>query len=245
MSFLKSATLVLLTAAAGLLTSCIDGREEVWLEANGSGRAEITYSLPAAAARLHGGDAGIRKLIARFLEDTPEIHSSSSEVLTENGRTRVKVSASFASALDLKEVAEGRSIDRLPTAASYFAGQVKTEIRGRSVEFARTITPSKALPGSAFMPASQFEGRRLEYIMHLPVAVTESNATRVENSGRTLVWDVPLNQALKSPIVTRFKLDIPVPWTLVTAIALPLSLVGGLVFRQIRKSRRNPVAAVG
>jgi hypothetical protein len=245
MNFLKSATLALLAGIACLLTSCIDGREEVWLEADGSGRAEITYSLPAAAARLQGGDSGIRELITGFLKDTPEIQSSSCDVVTEDGRTRVRVSASFASALDLKAVAEGPSIDRLPSAASHLAGQVKTEFRGRTVDFSRTITPAKALPGASFMPASQFEGRRLEYIMHLPAAVRESNATRVENSGRTLVWDVPLAQALKSPIVTRFQLNVPIPWKLVTAIALPLSLTGLLVFRQVRKSRKTPGISIG
>ena len=32
-----------------VLASCIDGKEEFWIEANGGGRAEITYDIPATA----------------------------------------------------------------------------------------------------------------------------------------------------------------------------------------------------
>lgn len=229
----------LLSATAIQLTSCIDSHEEYWLEADGGGRAEVTYTLPAAVARMHGGDSGIREIVTGFLHKTPEITSSGCEVVTRENRTCVTIRAAFDSALDLKDLASGQSIQSLPSAASHLAGQVRAGLSGRTLDFNRTITPSKALPGSAFLPASQFAGHRLVYIMHLPAAATDSNATRVEDSGRTLVWDIPLEQALGSPITTRFKMEIPVPWTLVTTIALPLSLAGGFAWVRLRKSRAN------
>lgn len=237
MTFLGAATRIILLAASGFLTSCIDGREEVWLDSSGGGRAEITYSLPAAAARMHGGVDGIRAMISDFLDQTPEITSSACEVTGDEKRLLVTISASFDSALDLKNIADGPSIHRLPNAASHLAGIVNVDFSGRTVDFSRTIFAGKALPGSAFLPASQFEGRRMVYIMHLPDAATDSNATRTEDAGRTLIWDIPLTDALKAPVITRFRMDIPIPWKLVSSIAIPVSLAGGFFLLRLRKPK--------
>jgi len=239
MNFLKAQTRILLLAVACQLTSCIDSREEFWLEANGKGRAEITYSLPAAAARVQGGESEIREMITGFLKNTPAISASSHEVTTEGDRTRVKVRISFDSALDLMDAASGPAMRHLPSAASHLAGQVDAKFRGRTLDFTRTISPGRALPGSAFLPDSQFEGRRLVTVLHLPAPATESNATRVENGGRTLVWDMPLAIAVRAPITTRFKVEIPIPWAFVSAIALPLPLAAGFVIFRILKSRNR------
>jgi hypothetical protein len=220
--------------AACLLGSCIDSREEVWLEADGSGRAEISCSLPASAARFQGGEAGIRKLIGDFLTNTPTIKSSSHEVTTEDERVKIRVRVAFDSALDLQEISTSESMTKLPSSAADLAGQVDVKVHGRTVDFTRRISAASALPGAAFMPASNFEGRRLVYIMHLPAAADVSNATRTENDGRTLIWDFPLGQALKGPVTTRFTMPIPFPtWLIIAVVAISL-LAGWLVLFFIR-----------
>lgn len=239
MTPLKAITRTLLLIAAGTLTSCIDGREEYWLESDGSGRAEITYTLPAAIAKVHGGESGIRELIDGFLRNTPEISSSSCEVVTEESRLRVRIRTAFNSALDLRNIASGTALKELPSAASQLAGNVRVDLQGRTLDFKRQVSHARALPGSAFLPDSQLDGRRIVYIMHLPAAATDSNATRTEDSGHTLIWDIPLAEAIRAPLITRFKMKIPIPWTLVGTIALPLSLAGGFVFVRVRKSRKQ------
>jgi hypothetical protein len=107
------------------------------------------------------------------------------------------------------------------------------------LDFTRTLSPSKALPGWALLPASPLDGHHLVYIIHLPAAATDSNATRVSDAGRTLVWDMPLAMALKAPFRTHFLMPIPIPWALVTTIAIPLSLACGFGWLQLRKSRRS------
>ncbi len=228
---------------AACFCSCIDSREEYWLEADGSGRAEITYHLPAAAAAVHGGESGLRELVAGFLKETPEIANSACDVIIEGKRVRIKINVAFDSALDLREIGNGAAMKTLPAAATYLAGEVTAGLRGRTLEYARKISTSKALPGAAFLSAAQLDGHRMTYIMHLPAAPIESNATRVENAGRTLVWDIPLSQALKSPVVTRFKMQIPIPWSLVSAIAIPLSGVacGAMLLRRRKLRNRFPL----
>lgn len=220
-----------------LLVSCIDGREEVWLNADGSGRADVCYTLPAAAARFQGGEAGIRRIVGDFLRNTPEITSSNFEVATEDNRLNIHVHGTFKSVRDFKGLTTAPS-GQLPSSAVNLAGEVQVEMHGRTINFSRTVSPGKALTGSAFIPASQFEGRKLAYILHLPEAATESNATRVEDDGRSLVWEFPLAQAIQSPVTTRFKVKIPVPpWLLVTAIAGTLLVVIS-AFLGIQKLRR-------
>lgn len=229
----------LLLSVVVMMSSCIDTHEEYWLEANGSGRAHAVYDLPLAVARMHGGPDGIKNLIDGFLKNTPEIRSSDCIVTTEGERLRVDLRAAFDSALDLKEVATGGAISELPSAASHLAGEITADMQGRSIAFSRKISASKALPGAAFLPDSQLEGHRMVYIMHLPAPADETNATRTEDSGRSLIWEIPVSQAVRAPFVTRFKMAIPIPWAWVTGVAVPFSLAGFLMIAKVRKNRRN------
>ncbi|MEX1049341.1 MAG: hypothetical protein WED15_07420 [Akkermansiaceae bacterium] len=223
--------------AACLLVSCIDGHEEVWLETNGSGRAEISYSLPKAAARFQGGEAGVSRMIAKFLAENPAILASSHRVSTEGEQLKIFIQVRFDAAREFKDT------KTLPSSAAAMAGEVKIHTRSRTVDFERRISPGSALPGAAFLPASSFQGRSLRYTLHLPVAARESNATRSENSGRTLIWDFPLAAAIRTPITTRFVVKMPLsPW-LIAAVAPTLLLAGGLAFLGTRRLRqtRHPV----
>lgn len=230
---------LLAVATACLLVSCIDGHEEVWLNADGSGRADITYSLPAAAARFQGGENGVKKMLGDFLSQTPALRSPTYEVTTIDGRLTVHVQASFDSALDLKDISKGESMGKLPSSATGLTGSTLVTVSGRTVDFSRTISAGDALPGSSFMPASQFDGHRLTYIMHLPLAAMESNATRTENEGRTLVWDIPLAQAIKGPFATRFKANVPVPVWLLASAGTVTFAGGALAFFGFRKMSRR------
>ena len=213
-----------------MLISCIEGHEEIWIESDGSGRAEVSYSLPAAAAKVRGGEVGIQKMVAEMLGKITALHDTSCQVSTVDDRLNVQVKAAFKSALDLKDLAKGESMKKLPP------GKVEAKIDGLSIDFSRTISPGLALPGAIFMPASQFEGKNLTYIIHLPKAATASNATRIENAGRTLIWDFPLSEAIKAPIVTKFNAPIPVPaWAIIAIFGTVLLLVWILI-RKIKKT---------
>lgn len=225
--------------AACLLVSCIDGREEVWLNADGSGRADVSYSLPAAAAAFQGGEDGVRRMIEGFLKKSPAISSSRCEVTQINDRLVIRVRASFDSAGDLGKISQGQSLEKLPSSANHLAGKFRVKQQRLSVDFSRTITAGGALPGATFMPESQFNGRNLTYIIHLPEAASESNATRVGDGGRMLAWEFPLAMAIRDPIIIRFKapIPIPIPWIAAAGgIFLVLALFG---IRKLRMTKRR------
>lgn len=239
MTFRTIVNWILLLAVAGSLTSCLDVREEYWLEGNGGGRGDVTYSISAVAARLYGGEPGIRRMLDGFLADTPAITSANYQVVTEGACLRVRLRFGFAAARDLEKLASGAALKHFPGAASFLLGSVRLDLRGTTVDFRREIFPAKAMPEAAFLPSSRLAGHRLTYIMHLPVAASESNATTRLDEGRTLVWETPLDQALKAPVVTRFKTRIPLPWGILLAGGLALLAVVGLLLAIVRKVRRR------
>jgi len=227
----------LLLAVAVLLASCIDGHEEYWIDSLGRGRAEIRYSIPESVARMQGGDAGIREIIGNFLKKTPAITTSEYDVVTQNKVTTVTLHAKFNSALKLADVANGRSRHNLPAAANHLLGEITAKNHGRTVELTRLTTPAQAIPAADWMPLTSFEGKTLTYIIHLPNAAEESDATRTADGGRTLIWEIPLAQTLKSPAVIHFKMKIPIPWTIIGAVAITLAVLIGIWFLRRRKCR--------
>ncbi len=225
---------LLLLAVCALVASCIDGREEFWLAGDGSGRAEIRYEVPASLARGCGGEAGLIKLLDEFVRETPTLTNVTRRVTCEGERMVVDFKASFKSALDLIAAVSGDSAlsaGNLKPVVEPLIGHFAIRRSGRAVELTRTVRPAKALPGSFFMPASQFDGRRLVYIVHLPLAAAETNATRTEDGGRTLIWDQALQDALKNSVVIHFKAAMPIPWWLIAAAVAALGLLGWLGFR--------------
>lgn len=234
----RSILRLLAVAIACVLTSCIDCHEEFWLAADGSGHADISYTLPAAAARFQGGETGVREMIGKFLADTTAIKSSNYQVTTEAGRLHIRVQAAFDSVMDFKQISTGESMSKLPSSAGNLTGKLEVTRNGRTVDLTRTICAGAALPGAIFMPTSNFEGHRLAYIIHLPVPAAESNATRIEDDGRTLVWDFPLAQAIKGPVATHFTVKVPVPVWMWASTGAASFLAGSFAFFFIRKMRR-------
>jgi len=215
MTFLRAAALAFLALIPLLLTSCIDGREEVWLNADGSGRADLTYDIPATAAKFQGGVAGVETLLDGVLKDFP---GATKEVRLEGGRLKVRVRLSFASADEISKISTSIAGGKTPKQFEYIAGQFEVSRRLRTVDFKRTVSPGKALP-TAFIPPSEFKNRKLMYILHLPVVPTESTADRSENGGLTQIWEQPLAAAIRKPMVIHFKAKIPVPGWLVGLVA--------------------------
>jgi hypothetical protein len=223
-----------------VLASCIDGKEEFWIEANGSGRAEITYDIPATAAAFSGGENGIRSQIQKLLDDAPKLTTRQVLVHTQKDRIIVKINIAYDSALDLIEIKDGTAIQQVPKAAQHLLGTIDFRLSGRTVHLTRTINPGKAIPGTFFIPKSQFAGRSLTYITHLPVPTESSNATRTENNGKTLIWEFPLASALQNPIVTRYQVKMPIPWWLIAGLIGILASLAYLIRSLFRKAKKRP-----
>ena len=233
--FLRTVALAILALVSISLTSCIDGREEIWLNPDGSGRAHFTYDLPATAAKFQGGLAGVRELLDSLLVDFP---SSTHEVTQQDDRLKVDVKLSFANPDEITKIRSAVSKSKTPESIKYLTGIFEVERKLRTVDFTRTVSPGKAFP-TAFIPASEFANRKLTYILHLPVVPTESTADRSENGGLTQIWEQPLASAIRKPVVIHFKANIPVPrWLVALVGGVAILVAGSVIYLGMRMRRR-------
>lgn len=212
-----------------MLSSCIDGREEYWLARDGSGVAEIIYEVPAKAAALKGGDLSLQQRIEDWIAATPEVRKEICQVTTTGDRTRIHVRLAFDSVRKLAKLSNSEpeaNSPGLPNAFRHLVGEFDFQMKGRDVEFTRTISPGKAFLNGLLLPKHETDGRRLVYTLHLPEPALESNATQTLDDGKTLVWDRALADGLKQPLVTHVKARVPVPaWLIASSAGLGVMLL--------------------
>lgn len=232
---------VLLLAVA--LPSCLDSEEEVWINADSSGAARITITVPSAATALHGGEAGVKAIAEDFLKSSPAFSSYLVETKTENKRTTINAAFTFANALDFLDSSFAKSLENLPGAGSEFAGTTEVEFQGLDLAFSRRTELSKAIPGAIFFPQSQLAGHEVKTIIHLPKAATSHNATSTADGGRTLIWTTPLATAMRKPVETKFTMPLPIPWATVSMIALMVVLLLATLAYYFIRRRKKPTAS--
>ncbi len=221
------------------LGACFDIREEVWIHRDGSGHAKLNYTIPQSALLLAGGQDGLQARIRELVASKPEIRLDAVDVTTGNDEAMIEVKLSTDSMLSLVDLQESDAFQKLPNAASNIAGTVVVKLRGLDIDFTRTVKVREALGFAVMTIGGQDRANRsLEYIIHLPKAAKESNATSVENGGKTLMWKSTLGEALSKPVVTRFRAGLPIPWYAHVAAGLLLLGIVLLVLR-IRRKRRQ------
>jgi hypothetical protein len=168
MNVFRAALFLTAVAAAILSSSCVNSREEYWIDARGGGRGEMTFTLPAAALRLHGGVAGVEKMIDSFLKEIPGIEATRREVTVNGDRAEVALAFRFDSALDLTEFAESPAMRELPSAVTHLTGHVDVSLRGRELTYTRRSDPGRAIPGVSLLPASRRRPARHHHPPPLP-----------------------------------------------------------------------------
>jgi hypothetical protein len=229
------------------LTSCLELREEVWIEADGSGRMAIDYSVPTRALAAFGGAGGVRGEIESLFDEIDGLDLD--EVRVENvdsSRTRLRVAASAPSMLDLLDLRESEALTKLPPSAAHFMGEIEVGLDGLNVEMHRRLDLKRGLGLAALgIDRRERETRRVTYIVHLPVAAGTHNATRTENGGRTLIWEHTLGDALTAPLELEFRSPLPIPRALLIAAGLVVgALAAAFVWlwkkRRARKASRLP-----
>jgi hypothetical protein len=194
-----------------LLSACFDIREEVWIHADGSGRAELTYTIPQSAVNLSGGGASIT---------------------TEGEEAKITLKISTDSMLALRDLQQSDDFKKMPSAAGHIFGSFDVRLMGFSIDFSRTIRVREAL-GLAVLTIDRDARakRQLEYIIHLPTPVKKSNATSVTDGGKTLRWSQSLGEAMKQPVITQFRAEIPIPWFIwVAGGLLAISLLAAVIW---------------
>jgi hypothetical protein len=238
---------IALVAVSMLLNSCLDGKEEYWFEANGSGRIQSEYRLPGFAIASMGGEPELRNKIEAFFEKEPSITLTKLDIAAQGAQTILHVEAQFDSIRDFAKLFESKAAvtgeakaDDLPEPLQNLLGDFDIKRQGLAVHFDRSITPSKLFGQGLLAPsAKQLDGHQLQYIMHLPTLPTEHNAHQVSNEGKTLVWNFALKDAMKQPIKTNFRTPIPLPWWIWPLLAVIIFACSWLLRRLLAIGKKS------
>ena len=230
---------LLILASCLLLSACFDIREEVWIERNGAGRAELRYTVPESALLFNGGAYGTEKKIRELIASQPSITLDDVSVEVKDERATVTVKVSTKSLLSLLDLKKSESFQNLSETTTNIAGHFDVRLRWLDLDFSRSVQVKEALGLAALAVASEErENRRLTYIIHLPKAAKENNATQVTDGGKTLTWDYTLGEAMRKPIITRFRATMPIPRYAWVAAAGALLLITGSAVWVTKKIRR-------
>ena len=233
--------LLLTTLACLLLSSCFDIREEIWINPNGSGRAEMEYVVPTGALGLIGGESGLRERVQELIDSEPDLHLEALTLTSSAGNTTITLKAFTDSMVSLIGMQENEIIKSLPESARGIGGEFNVKLEGLAVSFDRQIDLQKALGlASLAISGNQRHQRNLNYTIHLPNKPTTHNATRTTDNGRTLIWEYTLGEALSKPINHHFLVKIPIPWWAYAGAAIIAALIifGGVKVWRRLKTRR-------
>ncbi len=234
--------LLIACLAALFFSSCLDSHEEVWLNADASGKARVNISLPIQAAYIHGGEDGVKSMVTEYLETSPAFTTYSVVTSTTKDQLKIELSVTFENALDLTHTTHTAAFDELPEPAKDLLGHTQVGLQGADLTFHRKLDLTRTILGSVLIPKEQLKGQNLTTIIHLPKAASSQNAHTVADSGKTLTWITPIERAFREPINQTFTMPLPIPWLIIVAIALAVLFLFGAAFYYIYRRKKMKVA---
>lgn len=229
-----------------LLNSCIDGDEEVFIHADGSGRMKVQYRVPSMVMS-DKDSAELVELIERKVGREDKLTLITNRVEEKHGQKVIEIEIAATSVIELQELlvenesltgggaAPGKSNKMLQS----LLGDAQVDVDGGIVGVTRDVNLDSLLSeylgkrGATLLGDSEFR-----YTVHLPEAAEQSNAHDILSGGKTLKWTFLLRECQQHPIRMEFKAPIPIPWwiyALLVMVICGLVFVGWLIFKKRSK----------
>lgn len=228
------------------LNSCIDGEEEVFLHADGSGKLKVKYQVPGMFFTQAEADELV-EIIEKEVGGNENLELLTNRVDTENGKKIIRIEVAAASVVELENMLEdhgdegdgGSERSKTDKTLHTLMGDLKVKVSGLTAHVRRDVDLEQYLGerGTSFLRDSEFR-----YLVHLPKAAGHSNAHEVLNDGKTLKWVYKLRECGKKPISMEMQAPIPLPRWLYALVGGLVLLVVGVIFAFLRKSGKKSIA---
>ena len=238
---------ILLVFPAFFLSSCLEGDEEYWINADASGRLRMDYKIPPTVVKNLGDYLGLFAALREIdaLEDGLKINELSAKL--EAGKIHFILDADFNDARDLFSLAEkhadilkkhfGSDDGRLKAAF----GKIQLERDGRQLHFRRELDLAPMLPDIIRKNPAILGPATFNYSIHLPTPASSSNAEVTSADKRTLTWHAKLKKHTATPIILELRAPIPYPkWLIPAGITLLMALLFSLRFFWNKRQKRAP-----
>lgn len=229
-----------------LLNSCIEGEEEIWINADASGKFVAHYEFPAAAASKMGPPAAYRRELRRIDEEEDSITINELEFGFLKAKLVIHLELEFDNALELFEISQRQGekfageTGMPPSELETFLGGIDVQRAGVAVDYSREMNFGPMFPGIVKDNPGVLDDSTFRYIIHLPTSVKESNAHDISNEGKTLEWSFLLKNYTVEPIEMTFRTNSLVPWWawVVTAVFAILLYLGiGFILKKFFRGR--------
>jgi hypothetical protein len=240
-----------------LLVSCLDYREELWIEGDGSGRIEATIAIDSElGAPTDGGSGQPDKIEAQLRE----LFAATEGAKLESYQTQVQGTKRIwdftVSFRDLRKLKPALAAGRGNIGAVFGDFEIERIPDGR-LSVRRTVSFDDGSPPAATDPAApgegigqalgkafggllantMFAGRNLDYITHFPTEVIGANSSAINRETNTVTWRIPLAQASQGPVVMSAEIKRPGGWLLWGFGIFLLVVTAAIVIPALRKKR--------
>lgn len=204
----------MLGACSLLLSSCIEGEEEIWVNPDASGRVRLEVTAPTLIFSRFGG---VEQVIAEAKEGfstSDNVTLTTIEAVPDGGRTTLKAALAFRDAREVGDLLKRFRDPAFPDEKSQeelVVGETELDIGIPDLSFTRSIDVRGLLPPEAQNPMTLrlLGDSQINYRMNLPTAVRTHNADQISPDRRSLEWNVPLQRLLAGPVEMEFTAPLP------------------------------------
>ena len=230
-----------LLAPLFFLVSCIDGEEEITVNADASGTFTARYEFPSAVAARMGPPARYRKELQRIDEEEDSIEITHMEIGFVRGKLIFHIDANLDDVTKLLEVAERQRkkfVEGTGVEASeldVFLGGIDFALNGTQIDFSRAMALGPMFPDAVRDNPRLLMDSQFRFKINLPIGVESSNAHEVSADGKSMAWSFMLRDYIDEPIEMEFRTKPLIPWW--AWIVLPLTLIAilFLIWKVVRR----------
>lgn len=248
---LRAFCYIIIGVLCTLLSSCIDGQEEITVREDGSGSAQISYNIPLRAMSKEDS-----ALLEGYLKEVAGKHDS---ITLTNfsckpsgfGMQRMDARVEFTSIQEVAKIYEEEvcgpkvpskdpAIQSLLTKVCALMGKYTLSLDGLDISIKREVNLQPLFEGQVTNP-KVFGESEFRYILHLPKAVDSTNATELSDDRKTLQWTIKLRDYYDKPIIMQSAISLP--WWIYLCFALIcviLLLLGVWIIRKVLGRKRRP-----
>jgi hypothetical protein len=230
------------------LNSCIEGEEEIWIEKDRSGKAQIRITMPTLLFKRlpnwetlsEDADCCAKKTrgvkLKRFSVDSTPARTVVSGKISFDDARRIEPFLSSLFQEQGLQTSSGEDLSRNVIVSTHFPNlHFHRNIGLRNFAKKQKIPP--------FALGLLGEQSRFYSVMHLPTAVKTHNADIISGDRRTLEWEFPVADLLQKKVTMTFVAPLPYLFSSFLALAaLLLSLFGTIIWRTRRRKKSIPTS---
>lgn len=252
---------LLLVASLSLLSSCLDYREELWINGNGSGKLHATIALkseigvpPVDGSQPDEVENQLREIFAA--SDGAEVESYQTYV---DGKKRIyDFTVRFSDIRKLKPaIVAGQNnigavfgdfeITRIPNGKLAVKRIVKLgEPQATTADDAESESAADTDPdlgealGKAFgglVANAMLSDYHLDYVTHFPTEIVSANTPNIDRENHTVTWRYSLAEASQGPLTMTAEIKRPGLGILWIFAAFVVVVTAALVIPALRKRK--------